>query len=297
MEVFNKHIKDYTVGTHQLLVLDSHNSHVSPKFDRFYLNHQIVVLYIPAHSSHLLQPLDVGCFSVLKQLYGHLVKQIISRSVNYINKHEFLPLYRQARQAVLHQNNIQAGFAATGLVLYSPDRVLAQLYTEYQTPSPQCPQLDIPWAAETPHNVAELQQQMALLRRYLKQRTYSPPSPTEQALSQLIKGYEIAILSTVLLINKNKKLRVENQRQKRKRVKRRTYIAKGGVLSVTEGASRVQAAQEGAVEGAVEAAAKRLQRAVRKCSIYKLIEHNAHTCPRRQLTSQQITTPNTIICG
>ena len=65
-EVFDKHTKDYTVGTYRLLVLDGHNSHVSPEFDRYCLDHQIVVLCMPAHSSHLLQPLDVGCFSVLK---------------------------------------------------------------------------------------------------------------------------------------------------------------------------------------------------------------------------------------
>ena len=136
IEVFNKHTKDHTVGTYQLLVLDGHNSHVLPKFDRFCLDYQIVVLYMPAHSLHLLQPLDIGCFLVLKQLYGRLVKQLIGRSVNHINKRKFLPLYRQARQVALHQNNIQAGFAATGLVPYSPDRVLAQLHTKYQTPLP-----------------------------------------------------------------------------------------------------------------------------------------------------------------
>ena len=132
-EVFNKHIKDHTVGMYRLLVLDGYNSHVSPKFDRFCLDHQIVVLCMPAHLSHLLQPLDVGCFLVLKQSYGRLVKQLMSCSVNHIDKHEFLLLYRQARQVVLYRNNIQAGFAATGLVPYSPDRVLAQLYTEYWT--------------------------------------------------------------------------------------------------------------------------------------------------------------------
>jgi len=94
---------------------------------------------MPAHSLHLLQPLDVGYFSVLKQLYGRLVEQIMARSVNYINKYEFLPLYRQARQAALHRNNIQAGFAATGLVPYNPDHVLSLLHTEYRTPLPQRP--------------------------------------------------------------------------------------------------------------------------------------------------------------
>ena len=228
LNLFHKHTKDRTVGTHRLLVLDGHDSHVSPEFDRFCLDHQIVVLCMPAHSSHLLQPLDVGCFSVLKQAYGRLVEQLMARGVNHIDKHEFLPLYRQARQAALHQGNIQAGFAATGLVPYSPDRVLAQLYTEYRTPSPQrCPQSNTFWAAETPHNVAELQQQTALLKRCLKRRTHSPLSPTEQALNQLVKGCEMAMSSAVLLASECEKLRAENQRQKRKRAKRRTYIARG----------------------------------------------------------------------
>ena len=66
---------------------------------------------------------------------------------------------------------------------------------------------------------------MVLLKRYLKQRIYSLPSPIEQALSQLVKGCEMAILSAVLLTSENKKLRIENQRQKKKRVEKRTYIA------------------------------------------------------------------------
>ena len=66
---------------------------------------------------------------------------------------------------------------------------------------------------------------------------------------------------------------------------KRTYIARGGVLSGAEGLSRAQAVQKGAVEGAAEAAAERPQRAVRKCSICKSTEHTARTCPRRQATS------------
>jgi hypothetical protein len=197
---------------------------------------------MPAHSSYLLQPLDIGYFSVLKQAYGRLIEQRMGSGINHINKHDFLPLYRQARQVALHQNNIQAGFAATGLVPYCPNHVLAQLHTEYRTLSPR-PQSNASWTAETPHNIAELQQQTTLLRRYLKQRTHSPPpSPTEQALTQLVKGCEMAMLSAVLLASENERLRIENQRQKRKRAKRRTYIARGGVLLVVEGASRAQAA-------------------------------------------------------
>ena len=93
------------------------------------------------------------------------------------------------------------------------------------------------------------------------------------------------MLSAVLLVSENKKLYIENQRQKTKRAKKRKYIAKGGVLSGAEGASRAQAAREGVAEGVAEAAAERPQRAPRKCSICASIEHTARTCPRRQATS------------
>ena len=103
----------------------------------------------------------------------------------------------------------------------------------------------------------------------------------------------MAMLSAVLLASENKKLRIENQRQKKKRAEKRTYIARGGVLSGAEGASHAQAAQEGVVEGAAEAAAEvaaeaateRPQRAPRKCSMCYSIKHNIRTCPRRQATS------------
>ena len=158
----------------------------------------------------------------------------MAHDINHINKHEFLPLYRQARPTALHRNNILAGFAATGLVPYDPDRVLSLLHTEYRTPSPQRPPSNASWTAETPHNITGLQQQTALIRRYLKRRTHRPPSPTEQALSQLVKGCETAMSSAVLLASENEKLRMENQRQKRKRAETCTYIVRGGILSGVE---------------------------------------------------------------
>jgi len=95
----------------------------------------------------------------------------------------------------------------------------------------------------------------------------------------------MAMLSAILLTVKNKKLYIENHRQKKKRAKKRTYIARGGVLLGAEGASCAQAAQQGTAGGAAAAAVERPQRALRKCSICKLTEHTARTCPRRQATS------------
>ena len=95
----------------------------------------------------------------------------------------------------------------------------------------------------------------------------------------------MAMSKVSLLASEVEKLQAENQRQKKKRAKKRTYIAKGGVLLGAEGASRAQAAREGVVERAAEAAAERPQRAPRKCSMCESTEHTARTCPRRQASN------------
>jgi hypothetical protein len=52
---------------------------------------------MPAHSSHLLQPLNIGCFAVLKRSYGTIINQKIRLGISYIDKLDFLTAYPQAR--------------------------------------------------------------------------------------------------------------------------------------------------------------------------------------------------------
>ncbi|KAM4061508.1 DDE superfamily endonuclease [Hirsutella rhossiliensis] len=73
--VFDPYTRRRTVGTRRLLILDGHGSHVTPEFDKYCTDNAIVVLQMPANSSHLLQPLDVGCFSPLKTIYGQKVQE------------------------------------------------------------------------------------------------------------------------------------------------------------------------------------------------------------------------------
>jgi hypothetical protein len=75
---------------------------------------------MPPHLSYLLQPLDVGCFAVLKRHYGQLVEQRMRLGFNHINKHNFLTAFPTARTMAYKAENIWNGFAATGLVPFDP---------------------------------------------------------------------------------------------------------------------------------------------------------------------------------
>lgn len=94
---------------------------------------------MPAHSSHLLQPLDVGCFSVLKRQYGKLVEGLMRSGVNQITKLDFLAEYPTARAACYNLDTIQNSFATTSLNPFDPNRVLKTLNIQQKTPTPPPP--------------------------------------------------------------------------------------------------------------------------------------------------------------
>lgn len=79
-----------TVGRyHLLLILDGHGSHTTTEFGKFCTEGEIIPIYMP-HSSHLLQPLDVSCFSPLKYFYGQHTKIMQQQGVHTLSKEGFL---------------------------------------------------------------------------------------------------------------------------------------------------------------------------------------------------------------
>ena len=82
MKHFIEQIKGRRVGSHVLLIIDGHESHKSLAFQDLCEENKIVTLYMPLHSSYILQPLDVGCFTPLKREYS---KEIRGLATDYIS--------------------------------------------------------------------------------------------------------------------------------------------------------------------------------------------------------------------
>jgi hypothetical protein len=107
---FNKHTKDRTVGARRLLILDGHKSHNSLEFKEICKENDIITLCIPPHSSHLLQPLNIGCFAPLKKAYRRQIENLARNYINHIIKLEFLPAFKAAFYNSFTKNNICASF-------------------------------------------------------------------------------------------------------------------------------------------------------------------------------------------
>ncbi len=119
---FDHHTASRTKGTHRLLIMDGHESHHSIEFELYCKSHNILTLCMPSHSSHILQPLDVGCFAPLKQAYGRQIEDLMRCQITHVTKIEFLLALKQAFNTAINPTNIQGGFAGAGLLPHNPQR-------------------------------------------------------------------------------------------------------------------------------------------------------------------------------
>jgi hypothetical protein len=139
------------VGVYRLLILDSYKSHLNQHFKNYCLKYKILTLCMPLYLSHILQPLDVVCFLLLKRKYSQRVRDLARRRVFYINKEGFLPAFKDAFFNVFTEQNCTKAFEAAGLVPINAQVVLDRLEVRLRTPpEPLLP--ETPWQSKTPSN-------------------------------------------------------------------------------------------------------------------------------------------------
>lgn len=275
LEHFDTHTKRHTVGGYRLLIIDGHESHCSIEFQDLCKEKNIVLLCMPAHSSHLLQPLDVACFSPLKRAYGDMISGLARNRTHYISKETFLPAFKAAFERTFTKENIQAGFRGAGLVPHNPQAVLLKLDVVLQTPTQSPRQVDA-WEAKTPRNAYEVKAQSTLIRQRVRNRPGSSASSLDEKVVQLSKGAQQMAHEMVLLREKMSTLQEALDAANKRKSRKRRYVRTEETLTVGE-VQEVLAEQAGSSRGDGESASKRV-RGERRCGRCKQTGHNARTC-------------------
>ena len=217
------------------MILNGYGSHLTPQFNEICEQNKVIPICMPAYLSYLLQPLDMGCFAVLKRLYGRMVETKMRNGINHIDKLDFLKVYPLARIEAFKSETIKNSFLATGLVPFKPERVISKLNIRLRTLTPLASrgsELSRNFTLKTPFTEKELRRQASSIKALLCTRSRSPPSPSDCALNQLVKGFRLTMQGAILLANENKELRAANEKQKQKRARSRKQILAEGGLSV-----------------------------------------------------------------
>jgi hypothetical protein len=64
----------------RLLIVDGHGSHIGTDFMWECKQNNIQICFLPAHTSHILQPLDLGCFGPEKRRYRAEIRKMATQS-------------------------------------------------------------------------------------------------------------------------------------------------------------------------------------------------------------------------
>jgi len=100
----------------RLLILDGHKSYTSDDFMWNCFINNIHLVYLPAHTSHVLQLLDLSVFSPLKHAYRKYLNNINTWAEStVVGKQIMLDCVLRARREAITAQNAKAGWKAVGL--------------------------------------------------------------------------------------------------------------------------------------------------------------------------------------
>jgi hypothetical protein len=109
-----------------LLLYDGHSSHVSSTLIDWAKTQNIILFVLPPHTSHLLQPLDVGIYSPFKTYYHSECSLFMKKNIGeVVNKYNMCELACKAYLKAMTPSNIQMAFKKTGIHPFSP-RVISE---------------------------------------------------------------------------------------------------------------------------------------------------------------------------
>lgn len=208
-KIFDHHTKQKAGRSHRLLLVDGHSSHVNLRFVNYCDQHRILLVILPPHSTHRLQPLDVGIFSPLAHAYSKEIDQLIQSSCGFtrVTKRSFWILFKSSWTQALTLENIRSSFATPGIFPVNSSKTLNSL--KYQTPSPTCS--DNESKRETPASVRGL-------RRITKHISKEEDSISAD-MALIIRGSQKIAIRAEILEHENKGLRKALIEEKRRRKK------------------------------------------------------------------------------
>jgi hypothetical protein len=100
----------------RMLILDGHGSHIDLEFLWKCKQNKVHHLSLPAHSSHVLQPLDLLVFSVVKRFYQQQIQTLLYLDdAAPVKKERFITAYYAAREGAITKRVVRAGWAASGI--------------------------------------------------------------------------------------------------------------------------------------------------------------------------------------
>ena len=208
--IFLKHCAKLPKDEYKILIFDGHHSHISLELIDLARANKIVLICLPPHITHFLQPLDICVFSVVKRKWKSVLDSFFVKSQQLlIGKNQFPSLIKEGAVAFTRTNAIK-GFEMSGIYPYDPERIKPKLKlsdgcSSNSSQIPQTPASSIPSAQVVNVNTQD------------STPAATQPKPKPKPLENLISEASVGLHNSIKqLIDKT----AENRPTGRSRAKR-----------------------------------------------------------------------------
>lgn len=107
--------------------MDGFTGHTYMELHEYYLAFDIIIIRFPPHSTHLLQPLDVGEFQFLKQAQQRHIRQRLHHGHISFSRRDFIESFQDMFNQGFTKHHIILGFKQAGIYPTDPRPVLRRL--------------------------------------------------------------------------------------------------------------------------------------------------------------------------
>jgi hypothetical protein len=139
---FEPAIRKKANGEKRLLICDGHDIHISADFIYHCIQNDIILMLLPPHASHLMQPLDVGVFAPLKRAMAGFLDRLFRTGIATLQKVEWFECFLKAHEKAVTCNNIMGGWRGSGIYPLNPLKVLQKLPAPKKVKTPPPPEID-----------------------------------------------------------------------------------------------------------------------------------------------------------
>lgn len=104
-----------------LLIFDGHKSHESMEMEKLAMENNIHLIRLPAHTTHKLQPLDVGLFGPMQSAWRKQCKDYTTRTQGSMPLSQVVKEYMTTRRRVMKASNIKSAWEKSGILDLDPN--------------------------------------------------------------------------------------------------------------------------------------------------------------------------------
>ncbi|KAN0072245.1 hypothetical protein V8E54_009974 [Elaphomyces granulatus] len=209
---------------------------------------KIILLQLPPHTTHFLQPLDVVVFQQWNYWHAEQLDYCVRRGAGQFNRQTFLASIESIPTHTFKEYNVRSAFRNTGFIPYRPQLVLRKLdnpnQNSHRNQIPDSEEMltdeepTLPTLFWTPTKLPDIRRQGDRILHAMRLSATPPDTPTRRQIRENVRTYIRGFNSQAhlhqLMLDHLWESELSKQAEKARTERSRSQVSKGGIAYASD---------------------------------------------------------------